>query len=208
VLNPEKADPSSGVVEALDAVERDAQRVAGLAKRGLDLINTSAYSSHFYEEAGDVISAVAPAIASLTQSVSEARQASLAREVREAVNEAVRKAYSKPVEDLSGYRTVVRKDERTHDDDRTPERALPQKSEKGPDQATHGPNNMHYNTPPGGGGIPRVRMPSLPGEQYGVPYKNTPLLTRRTDETSNSTGNDAKRAAWDAVQKAVGRVLG
>lgn len=192
-------------MEALEAVEQDAQRLADLAKRGLDLINTSAYSSHFYEKAGDLITAVPSAIESLTRSVEEARKATV---IRQAVQAAVHQAYSKPVEDISGYRTLVRKDERTHDTDRTPERALPQKSEKSPGQVTHGPNNLHYNTPPGGGNIPTVRMPSIPGEQYGAPYKSTPLLTRRTDETSNSTGNDAKRAAWEAVQKAVGRVMG
>jgi hypothetical protein len=86
-------------------------------------------------------------------------------------------AYRAPAEDLAGVTTLVRVDEGVSDQDRTPESALPSGEAEGKEIQIP---KYEYNTPPPEGGLPTVRTLGIPGEEYGVPYKDTPLLTRRT----------------------------
>lgn len=199
-------NPMSGGTKgysALDDAEKHARRLSEITEQALSLINSSAHSGHFYEEAGNLIHEAPIVLENLRRSLSDLRQDGL---LIASVEDAVRRAYSKPVEDLAGYQTVVREDEGKGDVDRTPERALPQTPSKGDGQTTKGPNKPRYNTPSGWEGFPTPgRAPATRGEDYGTPWKNTPLLTRRVDETDY---NNHKSAAWEAVQKAVGEVFG
>ena len=102
-------------------------------------------------------------------------------------------AYQPSGEDMAGVQTLVRRNEDVSegvsDQDRTQERALPRREHSSPgNENDFATQKIFFNVPPGTGGADeglsktRTRNRPQPGEEYGTPYKDTPLLTRRTME--------------------------
>jgi hypothetical protein len=186
-----------GSTEQADKALAEAQVAIGeivlLVQEGLDLVERSEYRDHLYDVSGHIIEQLPKQLLRVRESVTKARAA--------LITDKSKKAYRAPAEDLAGVQTLVRRDEDTSegvsDHDRTRERALPQKSDRSPGQDrrqpldTNDPGNVpkqYFNVPPGTGGADeglsktRTRQRPQPGEERGVPYKDTPLLTRRTME--------------------------
>lgn len=90
-----------------------------------------------------------------------------------------RNSYKKPVSELSGYKTLVRDVDTDSVEDKYPSSRFPAKGEEKGIPNTEDNKNYAINTPAPYTGLPTVKTLSIPGEQYGTPSKNTPLLTRR-----------------------------
>lgn len=187
-----------GVSQEVQRAQEAAGRLASMIHEAHDLVERSEFRDHLYEVAGHLIEDIPRAVRVIQESLGK-------------ISVGVKKAsYRRPVEELSGYQTYVRRDEDTSegtsDRDRTKERALPQPRERtlpNTEQRTRSqeerrplPTNdpsgdnvpqAYFNVPPAGEpgsdmSKTRTRRRTQPGEQYGTPYKETPLLTRRTME--------------------------
>lgn len=184
--------PTDKADVALSKAQVAIGEIALFVQEALDLVDRSPHRDHLYEVAGHIIEGMPRQLIRVRDGVTEARAALVPQG---------KKAYRAPAEDLSGVQTLVRRDEDVSegvsDHDRTRERALPQKSDRSPGQDrskpldTDDPGNapkLFFNVPPGTGGADegisktRTRQRPQPGEERGVPYKDTPLLTRRTME--------------------------
>jgi len=197
----EKAD------KALAEVQVSVGQIALYVQEALDLVERSPERDHLYEVAGGIIEDLPKQILKVRDGVAEARAELYSKDRG-------KEAYRAPAEDLAGVQTLVRRDEDVSegvsDHDRTRERALPQKSDRGPGQERHKPletddpgnvPKLYFNVPPGTGGADegisktRTRQRPQPGEERGVPYKDTPLLTRRTME--GMWRRAVRRAMWE-----------
>lgn len=185
--------------EELEQAIQELLRLATYVSQAKSLVDSSTHKEHLYHVAGAIIEEAPEALSNALQ---------ILMSMQDSSPPGKRKAYNKPVEEMSGYRTVVRQDddvsEGKSDVDRTPDSALPlgeRRKNKVPLPSGGGEKGevrrVQFNSPGPEADLPQVKSQE-PGEQYGHPYKDTPLLTRRT----------MKAAQRRAVRKKMKEIFG
>lgn len=193
---------SDKTLGAIQKAQEAASAIVLLSQEAISLVERSEYREHLYDVAGNILEKLPQEILRLQEQLAIANKSLLGTG---------KQAYTPPFEDMSGYQTFVRRNEDTSegtsDTDRTKERALPLPSSSSTSREPRLPGNsegavpqVSLNSPPGTGGgneglsKTRTKQRPIPGEQYGTPYKDTPLLTRRVME--GAWKKSVKLAIW------------